>query len=300
MRRSGLREADNLNDYLTAYGTNLSRLKQLYGLLYNSGPEIKALLGEVDSSNATDIDDLLPQLRALRELFIKKSETIALKLSEDHPVMMPFGILGELSIAQLHETVHTKMLAWLLDPKKSHGFGTTFLQALLSESGAELSHLTEVQVRTEYTLSSGLGRLDIFVFGKGCDPKQTVDWGLWIEIKSKQTTQEGANQLKRYEHHRSGWSYSTGGQDYGIFLTPDGRLPKSTDGIGLWKAISHINLIQILWREAENLHPKPLGLEWLRLYLSSVAKEYTGINTNSLEAIPYHQLIELEKTNLCH
>ena len=87
MRRSGLREADNLNDYLTAYGTNLSRLKQLYGLLYNSGPEIKALLGEVDSSNATDIDDLLPQLRALRELFIKKSETIALKLSEDHPVI---------------------------------------------------------------------------------------------------------------------------------------------------------------------------------------------------------------------
>ncbi|MHB1494545.1 MAG: PD-(D/E)XK nuclease family protein [Acidithiobacillus sp.] len=273
-----------MNDYLTDHGTNQARLKQLHELLRDGkgGSEIPLA--------ATG--GLLPRLRELRDLFAKKAQTIARHLPADHPVMMPFGFLGDLSIAQLHETTHTKMLAWLLDPSKPHGFGTALLRALMNEAGANLPEVTDVQVHTEYRLPRGLGRVDIYATGSTTGPTPET-WGLWIEAKSKQTTQEGIKQLERYERHRSHWRDETAGRDYGIFLTPDGRHTRSTDNHEQWPTLSYIRLAKVLWREAES-HRGALGFEWLRLYLSGIIKEYAGVHWESLDTLPYFQILELE------
>ena len=286
MRHEKLRETSIVDDYLTTHGTNQARLKQLYKLLCNSGDGSEIPLATTGN--------LVPRLKELRDLFAKKAETIACNLPKDHPFAMPFGLLGDLSIAQLHETTHTKMLAWLLDPSKPHGFGTAMLHALLNEAGANIPDVTEVRVTPEYSLRDGVGRVDIFATGgtTGSTPKI---WGLWIEAKSKWTTQEGIKQLGRYEQDRAHWRSKTAGQDYGIFLTPDGRHAHSTRNHKQWLPLSYTRLAKILWQEAKN-HRLAAGFEWVRLYLSGIIKEYAGVQWDSLDTLPYFQLLDLENS----
>ncbi|MGK9451746.1 PD-(D/E)XK nuclease family protein [Acidithiobacillus caldus] len=278
-----------LHSDVTIQGTNLTRLAQLYTLLREHRIEVDPHPQEVMASNPADTGD---RLLAIRDLFAQKAKNIARRLPVDHPVKMPFGLLGELSIAQLHETTHTKMLAWLLDPNMPHGFGTVLLRALLSAAGADTSVVVDVQVHTEYVLSQGLGRVDIYATGRTTHPTQDF-WGLWIEAKSKRTTREGAMQLERYARHRSHWRRKTAGQDYGIFLTPEGRHTSTTDGSGQWLELSYIRLAQILWREAQD-YRGALGFEWFRLYLSGIIKAYAGVYSESLDTLSYHQLLDLE------
>lgn len=288
MRHAKLRETSMVDDHLTNHGTNQARLKQLYKLLRDGR------VGSEISLAATG--DLVPRLRELRDLFAKKAETIARHLPKDHPFAMPFGLLGDLSVAQLHETTHTKMLAWLLDPSKPHGFGTALLRALMNEAGANLPDVTDVQVHAEYSLPRGLGRVDIYATGSTTGPTSEI-WGLWIEAKSKWTTQEGIKQLERYERHRSRWRRSkTAGQDYGIFLTPDGRHARSTGNHEQWLPLSYTRLAKILWQEANKNHRLAAGFEWLRLYLSGIIKEYAGVQWDSLDTLPYFQLLDLENS----
>lgn len=285
MRHEKLRETSMVDDYLTTHGTDQARLKQLYKLLCSSGDGSEIPLATTG--------DLVPRLRELRDLFAKKAETIARHLPKDHPFAMPFGLLGDLPVAQLHETTHTKMLAWLLDPSKPHGFGTALLRALMNEAGANLPDVTDVQVCPEYSLHRGLGRVDIFATGSTTGSTPRI-WGLWIEVKSKWTTQEGIKQLGRYERDRARWrSNKTAGQDYGIFLTPEGRQAFSTDNHEQWLPLSYTRLAHVLWKEAIS-QEHAAGFEWLRLYLSSIIKEYAGIYWDSLDTLPYFQLLELE------
>ena len=275
-----------VDDYLTNHGTNQDRLKQLFKLLRDK--EIGSEISLAVTGN------LVPRLQKLRGLFARKAETIASRLPKDHPFAMPFGLLGDLSVAQLHETTHTKMLAWLLDPSKPHGFGTALLLALMNESGSNLTDVTNVQVYAEYSLPRGLGRVDIYATGRTTDPTSEI-WGLWIEAKSKWTTQEGAEQLKRYERHRSLWRSDSHGQDYGIFLTPDGRHARSAGSYEQWLPLSYTRLAKILWQEAKN-HRCAAGFEWLRLYLSSIIKDYANIRPGSLDTLPYFQILDLENS----
>ncbi len=286
MRHAKLRETSMMDDHLTNHGTNQARLKQLYKLLRDGrvGSEIP-LAATVD---------LVLRLRELRDLFAKKAETIARNLQKDHPFAMPFGLLGDLSVAQLHETTHTKMLAWLLDPSKPHGFGTALLRALMNEAGANLPDLTNVEVLPECSLARGVGRIDIRATGRTTDPT-SKPWGLWIEVKSKWTTQEGIKQLGRYERDRAHWRSETAGQDYGIFLTPEGRQAFSTDNHEQWLPLSYTRLAKVLWKEAES-HKHAAGFEWLRLYLSSIIKEYAGIYWDPLDTLPYFQLLDLQNS----
>ena len=278
-----------MNDYLTAYGTDQARLKLLHELL-----RYRTVKSETRLATTGKLDS---RLQTLRDLFVKRAQAIASSLPPDHPIMMPFGLLGDLSIAQLHETMHTRMLAWLLDPDMPHRFGTVLLRALLNEAGAGLLELTNVQVHTEFPLPSDLGRVDIFATGKTVDSEES--WGLWIEAKSKQVTQEGQDQLSRYEQHRSAWRRNTAGRDYGIFLTPDGRYTRSTENPQQWVTLSYSRLADLLWREAGS-HRDALGFEWLRLYLSSIIKGYLSNDWESesaselLNKLSYFQILDLE------
>ncbi len=100
-----------------------------------------------------------------------------------------------------HEIRHSNILAWLLDPRESHGLGHHFLQrffaGLSDGSGRKADHpfceeingdkLQSVTVRREWN------NIDILL------ELRTTDCSMWVVcIENKFTATQGLGQLKRY------------------------------------------------------------------------------------------------------
>src|SRR5437016_5859383 len=116
------------------------------------------------------------------------------KLPDDDPIRCPISLFRPKGYGRL-ETAHTRTLAWLLDPKGEHGFGTTLLAALFRHlCGGGCSDIVGVEVKSEYPIVQG--RLDVLVTGAWKDETRKP-WALVIEAKVD--AQEGDNQLKRYD-----------------------------------------------------------------------------------------------------
>jgi hypothetical protein len=109
----------------------------------------------------------------------------------------PFAALGFVR----YERAHSEAIAWCLDPRQRHGFGTTLLKSVLAcidgDDASTLASLVDetppdaIHVHTEHLLQ-GQGRIDIVVVGD-CNPKP---WMIAIEIKVD--SGEGDRQLLRY------------------------------------------------------------------------------------------------------
>lgn len=196
---------------------------------------------------------------------------------DPHPAMLPFGLLGDLSTAALHETVHTKLLAWFLDPSKPHGFGDLLLRALceLSELKEHIhgKELENVAVHPEYEIRRG--RIDIVVQGRVVNKPLS----LWVEAKT--SSDEGNRQLRRYAKSLSAWHKKNGDDSLlaAIFLTPDGRKAKSVGERGAsefhWQPLAYPRLACALWGAARG-RPDAPGRALLRLYLASVLRDLGG------------------------
>jgi hypothetical protein len=127
----------------------------------------------------------------------------------------PFRVLQ----VERYELRHTTTLAWLLDPRETHGMGNVFTKHFVKqiiELGESWAHeaLTEIEAGNVEILrelkfanhgavapiiadneNAPIGdRLDILVEGK--------DWGIAVEAKID--SKEGENQLQRYD----GWLHS--------------------------------------------------------------------------------------------
>lgn len=84
---------------------------------------------------AYDAERLTEWLQKSRNACREKARIVADKLKKaDHPAMLEFGLLGIRSTASLHETVHTRLLAWFLSPTQPHGLGNCLLRALIMET----------------------------------------------------------------------------------------------------------------------------------------------------------------------
>jgi PD-(D/E)XK nuclease superfamily len=123
------------------------------------------------------------------------------------------------------EVMHSRFLAFLLDPKRNHGLGDLFLEGFLrkcteSPDGSSLSlgdlqggDLEQTTVRTE--VHTGDGRIDILLLN------ETMKWAMIVE--NKVWSSERAGQLDKYygftKKTYSDW------QILGVYLTPFGSLP---------------------------------------------------------------------------
>ncbi len=204
--------------------------------------------------------------------------------SDPHPSMLKFGLLGEQSIGALHETVHTKLLAWFLDPSKPHGFDDVLLRAVCKLTclyeHVKRETLDDVVVITEH-LTEGInrrrsaGRIDIFVEGRVA--KKPIS--LWIEAKTM--SDEGNRQLARYSKAIENWRKKRGNGSIAasVFLTPDGRDPKNRSNRSAreskWQSLDYPRLALSLWRAAA-LKSNASGRDLLRLYLASVLRDFGG------------------------
>lgn len=202
--------------------------------------------------------------------------------SGPHPAMLGFGLLGEQSIDALHETVHTKLLAWFLDPSKPHGFGDVLLRAVCEltclRKDVDGKTFDRMKVSTEHPIRirnrrRPAGRIDILV--EGYVAKKPIS--LWIEAKT--LSGEGMGQLARYGKAIKNWEKERGkgSTAAAIFLTPDGDKPTSCHYLDAhkWKSLDYPQLALSLWRSAEEVGNAP-GRDLLRLYLASVLRDFGG------------------------
>jgi hypothetical protein len=155
------------------------------------------------------------------------------------PLTGPFDLLT-IGRVERKETVHTAIIAWLLNPTASHGLGFGFLNHLLNKLDLPdcIDHPSEIKVVTEDFRQSR--RADIVVY---C-PNQT------LLIEAKIDASESENQCDDLFHL---WSKEPGATF--LFLTPTGRRPRSATGAALeaFRPLSFRDIRDILQKQLQSL-----------------------------------------------
>lgn len=122
-----------------------------------------------------------------------------------------------------YENDLSDVLRDLLDPKGDHGQGELFLKLLcekLGYVGASLG-LANAKVQTEaptHGIEKYRRRMDVF-----------VDAGVLVAIENKVDATEQKDQVKAYLEHLRVCTKGNGKRSVLIYLTPNGRRPKSID-----------------------------------------------------------------------
>jgi hypothetical protein len=260
----------------------LSDLKQVYDTLPVASDENLRFLAE-----------RFDKWREATQEFVRSRRA---ELDEDDPLLCRISLFRTMDSGRW-EKAHTQTLAWLLDPKSEHGFGTTLLAALLGRlSGCDCSDRLRVeQMKSEYQIygSDAKGRLD--VLAEGTWNEERGGWVLVIEAKVDALESEG--QLDKYDE----WLdfHAAGRETYRVFLTPDGDAPEG--GCDEWKALSFRALVQIFRTVYDRLRLAP-GFHFLRFYLAGVLQDICGFPRNIAEdaADPYAVASYLKKVLESH
>lgn len=160
------------------------------------------------------------------------------------------------------EVMHSRFLAFLLDPKQNHGLGTRFLRGFLrkvSEStnkvslpqalnNADEGDLHQTTVRTE--VHTGDGRIDILLLNKA---------GKWAMIvENKVWSAEHSDQLGKYfrfvKKTYPGW------RAFGVYLTPFGSLPSRAEDREKYQPLGYGAVCDLVDRVLEH-RGSELGLD---------------------------------------
>ena len=179
----------------------------------------------------------------------------------------PSNLLGVIGRAR-HETYHSAILAWLLDPGAPHGLFTSFLETLFRRLWPEME-VDAVTLRGATTcteLAKELCRADIVVWAAG----------LMIVIEVKVDAGERGDQCNDYYR-----VFSPDSDDVRFaFLTPDGRKPDSATEEDAAKAFRRWGFRQIrddlralLATEAMQKSTAP-GLPAVRTFLQTLEVEF--------------------------
>jgi len=123
------------------------------------------------------------------------------------------------SIIEPDENKLSDILADLLDPKGAHGQGNLFLRALFERLRLSVPATSDVIVRREVAtdrLLKNRRRIDIL-----------IEAGVLVAIENKVDSLEQADQVKDYLEHLDECRKSANCRSVLIYLTPNGRKPKS-------------------------------------------------------------------------
>jgi hypothetical protein len=264
------------------------------------GPVLsKAFLADLESVFERDASDDIPieDLKDLGEKLEKSRKYLEQELSNelsklpmDHPVRCPISLYGVMEVGRL-EVAHTRTLAWLLNPKNTeHGFGELLLKALLKhicKCNDLLSFdVCEVHAERAYRdfITEEAGRTDVWVEGH---PTSSRPW--LVVIEAKIDASEGDQQLDRYNREIRKWrARHRDGEIHRVFLTPNGREPKS---VGKWTLASFSQLVRVFWGAACSRTADP-GFHFLRYYLAGVLKDVVRlpIGLANVQRNPYRLL----------
>lgn len=226
------------------------------------------------STSDEDICFLGEHLQEWRSRAQRQLHGLLARLPVDDPLLCPISLFRTMDYGRL-ETAHTRALAWLLDPRKEHGFGDKLLATLLARI-EDIALPIEIQNVESERLIDGprvfetTGRIDILAegswIGKG---GKRIPWVLVIEAKID--AEEGEEQLSWYED----WLDAAAGnrQVLRVFLTPDGREPET--GRQDWFPLKFQELVETFRSVFDELRDKP-GSHFLRFYLAGVLRDVCG------------------------
>src|SRR3972149_3647246 len=191
--------------------------------------------------SVADLTSLAEDLKAWRSYHQRLLQQRLAKLPCDDPLLGQVSLFRTMDYGRL-ETAHTRTLAWLLGDGE-HGFGNRLLEALLRHlrKGRQIHHIQVDQVGSEYL----------------------VDWLLVIEAKID--AEEGEEQLSQYDDWLEPCPQST--EVIRVFLTPDGRAPRTNRAEWKWKVLSFVDLASVFRRVLPDLQDTP-GYHFLRYYLT--------------------------------
>lgn len=230
-------------------------------------------LERVFSAGEVDLTDLGRRLDVWRVATRERLESEVARLQPDDPLLCPVGLFGPLDYGRL-EVAQTRALAWFLDPRREHGFGTQLLTAFLRLVCPEIvwSGVTAQRVEGEWLIdirdTDTANRLDVYAYGS-FDGRAARKWVLAVEAKID--ANEGREQLGRYDTWiQAARSDSRKVRIVKVYLTPDGR--HATTGDKHWRPVSFRSLALAFRHEWANAPP---GSEvgYLRHYVAGLLKQ---------------------------
>ena len=203
----------------------------------------------------TELGELDLALDKLGQLFAVENDRARLaleRLEEDGADLDRLdGMLaqwrGEVDVfdaLRLHgdEQFHSNLLAWLLDPRGSHGLGDLFLQRFLAGSGAaraiRAAHRPSTVVRRENSLAfhGEYGRLDIWIRNESANFVCAVENKVWAP--------ESGDQLAWY---RKVLACDYPGQRvHRVFLTPRGVPPDDPQEREHWITMPYTDILRLV------------------------------------------------------
>ena len=139
------------------------------------------------------------------------------------------------------ELFHSDMLAWLLNPRGSHGLGDRFLRGFLSllhgrpPISATDRPATRVAREVHLNYEGESGRLDILIENSSANYVCAIENKVWAR--------EGENQLPWY---RKVLTDEYAGNVDLVFLTPDGRAPEEDEEHPHWIRISYSRILNLI------------------------------------------------------
>ena len=241
-------------------------------LLEGAIPALERLESLIATTNAAQVivlQNVLPKLEHLEKVLAadRAERMTTLKDFEDDETLERLEKLAEEKstefdaldfIGQLRlgrgrdlwgrEEFHSGVLAWLLDPRQSHGLGDRFLNRFLLRAGvppaSRLSDWTATEVTREWPnlVDGQWGYLDILVVNEA---EQVL-----CAIENKVFSSEHSEQLTRYRKALE-VSYSTFTK-YHVFLTPWGTLPLREEETEYWTPLTYSTVFEVVQQIAEN------------------------------------------------
>ena len=151
------------------------------------------------------------------------------------------------------EEFHSNVLAWLLNPKESHGLGDRFLKDFLVSSGVKLSghpldrSATKVIREWENLVDEQQGYLDILIVNEA---QQVV-----CAIENKVFSTEHSAQLTRYRL-ALGAAYSNFTR-FHVFLTRRGELAFREEERRHWTPLTYLTVYEIIRQIIQNDDDSP-------------------------------------------
>lgn len=230
---------------------------------------------------------------------------IHLKTVQDSPLLSKVSLFRSIGMVR-QETVHTSTLAWLLDPRQSHGFGSKLCQAFVRAVHLEEedAHAREIQRRIvddQSEITSVLAecrlahdcRIDVLIEGYDRNRQRWV-----VVVEAKVDAEEQHGQLNKYDKalDRLAREELAGASVLRVFLSEDGRAGMSSARGSLWGRLSYKDIA----REFLATYPKLRSYEghpFLRIYLSGLFEEVCGIacGGSMTEILDKNEAGELER-----
>lgn len=231
-----------------------------------------------------EFDKLGEQLESITNYWRQKVNEKLKEIDEDDPIFCPVSLFGTMDYGRL-EVAHTRTLAWLLDPKKEHGFEHALLREFVSfvfnakfspdDEQFELPEKfnLEIEAVEAEKVTDKKDRLDLFVKGKIVDGSTLEKKSFIIVVEAKIDAMEGDEQLARYDKFLEKFRDN---EIRRVFLTTSGR-HDTTSKNELWRPLQFSELAHIfrdsyLKHELKNKH----GFHFLRYYLAGIFKDILG------------------------